>query len=433
MTTNKLLILSLLSPFGASLGACGGDEPCDPTAPNTVCTIAGSNQQGYKGDNGPATAAALYIPQDTVMAPDGELWILDFNNYVIRAIDAAGDIRTIIGTGEIGDSPDPEIPEMPALDARLNHTPDMLFHDGYLYLAAWHNSRIKRVRLDAMMIENFAGAGKRMFYDGDGGPAKDAALDLPSSIAIDPSGNVVIMDQANQVIRRVDETGTIDTIVGTCVVESDFPCAPGVAPVACPDSHKLACVPERPATARMAFTDMLAEECSKPCTPSYGGDGGLALDARMGQPFGQAADPAGRLAYDSRGNLIFADTDNNRIRMVDTSGIITTIAGTGQAGYSGDDGPAAQAKVNRPVDIEIAPDDTIYFTDVYNNCVRKIDPSGTISRVAGLCGPEHRGFAGDGGSPLQARFDRPYGIELSGNQLYVTDSYNDRIRVVNLP
>jgi adhesin/invasin len=408
----------------AYLAACG-DDPCDPDAPNTICTIIGSTtDQGYSGDRGPATDAVLYIPMDIVVSPEHDLWLLDFNNYVIRRVDRVGMIDTIIGNGDVGDSPTQEnVTELPALEAYFNHTTDLFISDGYLYLAAWHNSRIKRVRTSDMMIQNFAGAGRRTFYDGDNGPALDAALDLPSSIARDPAGNIAIMDQANQVIRLVDQnTNTISTIVGTCVVEGNSPCAPGVEPVSCPNSNKLVC--GDPAT-----------ECMFECTPSYGGDGGPGRLARMAQPFGQQADPAGRIVYDHDGNLIFADTDNSRIRKVDTSGIITTIAGTGDAGYSGDGGPATAAKINRPVDVEIGADNSVYFTDTYNSCIRKIDPGGAITTVVGQCSPApaDRGFAGDGGPPLEAKLNRPYGIELDGNKLYVCDSYNNRVRVVNLP
>jgi hypothetical protein len=417
MRSSRFLVLALL---GACGGGDDGDKACDPDAPDTICTIAGSGEQGFNGENGPATKAALYVPQDTAVAPNGEVWLLDFNNYVVRAIDADGNIHSVVGNGEVGDAPDPGTPELPALDATFNHTTDLFFHDGYLYLSAWHNSRVKRVRLSDMTISNFAGRGRRTFYDGDGGPALMASLDLPSSIALSPAGNIVIMDQANQAVRMVDATsGTMSTIVGSCVVELDEPCAAGVQPVACPGSHKLAC-------------GDLATECAKPCTPGYGGDGGPALSARLGQPYGQAADPAGRVVYDHAGNLLIADTDNNRIRKVNTAGVITTLAGTGRAGYSGDGGPANQAEINRPVDVAVGPDNAIYFTDVYNNCIRKIDPSGVISAVVGTCGAE-RGFGGDGGPPLEAKLDRPYGIDLVGTKLYVSDSYNNRIRVVNLP
>ena len=397
--------------------------PCDPTVPNTICTIVGSGAQGRDGDGRPAIDAEMYVPQDTAMSPDGEVWVLDFNNYLVRAVDANGVIRTVVGAGELGDSPEVGALSTPALEVKSNHVSDLFFHDGYLYLASWHASWVKRVNLSTMMLENYAGAGRRTHYDGDGGPALGASLDLPSSIALAPDGNIVIMDQANQVIRKIDyETGTISRIVGACVIDLDQPCAAGELPQQCPGSDKLAC-------------GDLATECEKPCTPSYGGDGGPALEARLGQPYGQSANPAGRLTYDPAGDLIFADTDNHRIRKVDAAGVITTLAGTGEEGYDGDDKPATEAKLTKPIDVVAAPDGTIYFTDMGNNCVRAIDPAGIIHRVVGQCIPgEGAGsFGGDGGPPLDALLDRPYGIDLHGSKLYVSDSYNNRVRLVNLP
>lgn len=409
--------------LGLGLAACGGEDQCDPDAPGTICTIAGNGSSGYGGDNGPALAAKIYAPQDVAISPEGEVWLLDFNNYRIRAIDSAGMIRTVVGTGLLGESPSPDEERTPVLQALFNHTPNFFFHDGYLYLAAWHNSRIKRIRLSDMTLENFAGAGTRVQYAGDDGPAMTANLDLPSSIALSPQNEIVVMDQANQVIRAIGiEDRVIRRIAGKCIVEgSTGPCD---APVACPsdttNANKMVCGDP-------------AILCSLACTPSYGGDGGPALDARMAQPFGQAADPAGRIAYTTTGDLIFADTDNNRIRKI-SNGVMTTIAGTGEAGYSGDDGPATAATLNHPVDVAIADDGSIYFSDVQNSCVRKIDPAGTITRTVGQCSPKaaDRGFEGDGGPPLEAKLNRPYGIHLVGDKMYVSDSYNQRIRVVNL-
>ena len=417
--------LAIAATLSAPLAACGGGDDanaCDPDAPGTICTIVGSGAQGFSGDGGKATRAAMYVPQDTAVSPEGELWVLDFNNYVIRAIDDAGMIRTVVGNGLLGDSPATGVAASPALESTFNHTTDLFFHDGYLYLAAWHNSRVKRVDLSTMMMENFAGRGRRTYYDGDGGQALAASLDLPSSIALDPGGSIVIMDQANQVVRRVDATGLITTIAGSCVVDSDMPCADGVMPAACPGSDKLAC-------------GDLESECAKPCTPGYGGDDGPATEARFGEPYGQAADPAGRVVYDHDGNLLIADTANNRIRKVDRAGVISTIAGTGVAGYSGEGGAAKQAQINHPIDVAIGDDNTLYFTDVGNSCVRKIDLAGSISTVAGKCSPSpaDRGFSGDGGPATEAKLNRPYGIDLVGHKLYVSDSYNNRIRVVNLP
>jgi sugar lactone lactonase YvrE len=415
---SRISIGSLVLLGAASFG-CSSEEPCDPTAPGTICTVVGSGEQGFGGDNGPALEAALYVPQDTAVSPDGELWVLDFNNYLIRAVDDQGIIRSVVGTGLLGDSPPVDVAQIPAAEALFNHTTDLFFHDGYLYLAAWHNSRIKRVKLDTMMLENFAGIGRRTLYSGDGGPALSAAVDLPSSIALDPNGNIVFMDQANQVVRMVDQDGIIHRIAGTCLVEYTAVCGPSDVPVACPDSNKTTC-------------GAIEENCNLPCTPGYGGDGGSALDARMAQPFGQRADPAGRLTYDAEGNLYFADSQNHRIRKVDTNGIITTAAGTGTGGYSGDGGPANEADIFNPVDVEVADDGRILFTDVYNNCVRAIETDGTISTVAGVCSPDtaDRAFGGDGGPPTEARLDRPYGIEIDGDLMYIADSYNNRIRVV---
>ena len=167
----KLSLALSLGTMLALAGAACGDDACDLDAPNTICTIAGSGEQAFGGDGGPATEAAFYSPMDTAISPDGEVWVLDFNNYVVRAIDAKGIIRTVVGNGMVGDAPPPGATSIPALDALLNHTTDLLFHGDYLYLAAWHNSRIKRVRLSDMVLENYAGRGRRTYYDGDEGPA----------------------------------------------------------------------------------------------------------------------------------------------------------------------------------------------------------------------------------------------------------------------
>jgi sugar lactone lactonase YvrE len=403
----RALVVLLLSILGCH------EPQCDLETAGTICTIAGSGTQGGPLD-GAALDSPLYIPLDIAIGPYGTLWVIDFNNYLVRAIDSDGQIRSVIGNGMVGDSPPPNVSQMPAGDASFNHTTDLVFHGGYLYLAAWHNSRVKRVRIADMVLENFAGAGRRSRYDGNGGPALEASFDLPVSIAIDRDGNVVVMDQANQVVRRIDERGVVDAIAGQCVVENEAPCA---SPVACPGSNKLTC------------GDL--ESCSvETCTPSFGGDGGIPTLARMAQGIGQT-EPTGGIAYDHAGCLVLADTRNNRIRRVDPMGIMTTIAGTGARGFAGDGVAALDAQLDFPFDIEIAPDDSIYFTDVQNNCVRKIDPSGTITTAAGQCGAE-RGFAGDGGPAELALLDRPYGIALYDNKLYIADSYNNRVRAVRL-
>jgi hypothetical protein len=410
MSRVTLMVAVLLC---AGVAACGGEDEC---APGAICTIAGNGQAGYGGDGADARNAALYLPIDQAVSPDGELWIIDFNNYRVRAVDDGGTIRTVLGSGELGDSPaqDGEA-TVPALEAALNHMTDLLFHGRYLYVAAWHNSRVKRLDLDTMLLEDYAGRGVRTSYDGDGGPALDAAFDLPVALAIDRDGDLLVMDQANQVIRAVDGEGVIRRVAGQCVVESESEGGCGDAPpLACPGSDKLICG--------------LVDECAYPCTPSFAGDGGDALEMRMGQPFGQAVGPSGHMAHDADGGLLFADTNNHRIRRIAADGIVSTVAGTGERGFAGDGGDAHQAQLDSPTDLEVAEDGSIYIADTFNHCVRAIDPGGVITTVVGRCGEP--GFSGDGGAATDATLKLPSGLELSGDRLYIADTGNHRVRAV---
>lgn len=409
-----LRVATSIGVLGLLLAGCdgGGEGRCDPQAPGTICTIAGTGELVTSGDGGLAVDAAFKAVQDLAISPDGELWFLDFNNYTVRAIDRDGMIRRVVGIGSNHGDDDVTVP---ALEADFNHTTDLFFHDGYLYLAAWHAARVKRVDLAAGTVENYAGAGGREVYAGDGGPAIDARLDLPTSVAADPDGNIVILDSGNQVIRRVDQDGIIERIAGNCVVASGS-CGEGEEIVECPGSNKTTCGS--------------LGSCSDLCAGSFSGDGGHCLEMRMAMPTTNAAQPAGHLAYDTNGNLLFADTLNNRIRLIDPDGIVHTIAGTGEAGYSGDGGPATAAELNYPVDIAISDTGSILFTDTGNHCVREIDTSLNITTVAGQCGTH--GFTGDGGDPLDATFFEPYGLALDGDRVYVADRLNARIRAVNL-
>ena len=200
---------------------------------------------------------------------------------------------------------------------------DLFDLPGRMYIAAWHNSRIRRMDLGTGALEDVCGTGGRA-YAGDGGPALAAVLDLPAGLAFDPDGNLLVVDQANQVIRRIAGDGMIHRVAGVCVVDE---CAPGATPTACPGTDKFSCtMGEDPSV------------CMNPCQPAFGGDGGPALEARFSMPFGQSADPAGRIAVALDGTMYLADTRNHRIRRIGTDGIVTTYAGTGARGASGDGG-----------------------------------------------------------------------------------------------
>jgi DNA-binding beta-propeller fold protein YncE len=420
-------------------GGCGAadetseEKPCDISVAGNICTIAGSGENGYDANADteaiPALDARLSLPQDTLAAPDGTLYILDWNNHRIRSRGADGKLRWVAGRGELGGSLDD-----PA-NGDFNHPTNIIFDASgqNIIISAWHNSKVRTLSVDTGMILDTCGDGKRAYF-GDDGPALTASLDLPASLALDPAGQVVIMDQANQVIRSVDSAGTIHKLAGQCLIDAAAPagpgpCAAGVQPVRCPDG------PNGP-SGKWTCGDP-ATWCGRPCTPGYSGDDIAAADMRMSQPFGQSATPAGRIAYDAAGNLYFADTANHLIRMIDTGGMVRRVAGqppqdgVPQHGYGGDGGPAVDALINYPVDIAIADDGTLYFTDVYNHCVRAINPDGIIRTVAGKCG--QKGTSGDGGPASEALLKLPYGVEWADGRLYIADTGNDVIRTILLP
>ena len=428
MTSSAAMVSAGLA--AAALLACGGDDttaptPCDATVVGDVCTIAGSGHSGYDGDDEDARLASMSLPQDTLHGADGTMYVLDWNNHRIRKVGADGVMRHVAGRGELGGTLDD-----PANDD-FNHPTAMIFDpsNSKLIVAAWHNSKLRTVDLATGAVVDTCGDGRRAYF-GDGGPAAGATLDLPASIALAPNGELYVMDQANQVIRAIDRagTGTIRRVAGSCVIDAPPPagpgaCAEGVAPIACV-----------PAGSGKTTCGAVAT-CGSPCTPGYAGDDGPALDLRMAQPFGQSADPGGRLLFVGA-DLYFADPTNAIIRKLDAAGNVTRVAGkapvagVAQTGHTGDGGPALDATLFNPVDLALDTDGSIYVSDVYNHCVRRFTPGGTMSTVVGTCGAA--GYTGDGGPALTAQLKRPYGIEIHGDFLYIADTGNNVIRAVRL-
>jgi hypothetical protein len=418
-----------------ALTGCPADpteEPhCDPTVPNTICTVAGSTENGYDANADTTVLVALEakmaLVQDTLTAPDGSIYILDWNNHRIRMLDDEGNLSWVAGRGELGaDLDDPA-------NGDFNHPTNIIFDASgeNILIAAWHNSKVRILNRATGEITDSCGDGRRAYW-GDGGSAMTSSLDLPASLAYDADGNLVIMDQANQVLRMVDSAGDIHLLAGRCIVDAPAPggpgpCPDGVEPTQCPAG------PMGEISGKYTCGDP-AMFCSKPCTPGYSGDDIPATELRMAQPFGQSAPPAGRIAYGPDGNLYFADTGNHLIRMIDADGMVRRVAGqppqggVKQAGYAGDGGPAIDAVLNFPVDLAFAPDGTLYFSDVYNHCIRAIDPDGTIRTAVGRCG--ERGFEGDGGPPEEALLNIPFGVEYADGKLIVADTGNSVIRTI---
>ncbi len=357
-------INELLAAVRAALDGC-------PAA--TINTIAGTGIAGINDDGLPPTESNLYLPQDVTVGPDGYVYVVDWNNHRIRRI-KDGVFETIAGTGELGDGKDGV-----AIYTQFNHPTNVTFdHEGRMIIAAWHNSLVKRLDFSTGLVTNLAGTGARAF-GGDGGPGNDAKLDLPSSVVVDSNSNIIISDQANYRLRILEPNNIINTFAGIG-------------------------------------------------TPGGAGDEGPAILAQLNGPKGQSAAPASRIDIDARNRIYIADTGNNRIRMIDEVGTIHTIAGSGVQGYSGDGGPALDAQFNTPSDIAVAPNGTLYIADTMNNVVRAISPGGIVSTFAGN---GSRGFSGDGGPAKEAELDRPYGIGLAPNgAVYVADTHNQRVRLV---
>ncbi len=285
----------------------------------------------------------------------------------VTAAAAGWTIRTVAGTGTGGFSGDGGL----AISAQLLNPHDAAADAaGNLYVADSFNNRIRKVDA-AGGIVTVAGSGESG-YGGDGGPAIQAQFAQPVGVALDAAGNLYIADWGNNRVRKVDAAGNISTVAGTG--ES-----------------------------------------------GYGGDGGPAIQAQLSRPYGAAADAAG--------NLYIADWGNNRIRKVDAAGNISTVAGTGESGYSGDGGPAAQAQLAQPYGLTADAAGNLYIADSFNNRIRKVDAAGVISTVAGSGEP---GYGGDGGPAIQAQLAGPVGAALdSAGNLYIADGNNQRIRKVD--
>lgn len=412
---------------GVSLAGCAGTGthenpsavPC--AGSGNICTFMGTGRAGLGQDGVAPADVQLYLPQDLAFGPNGQPYVLDWNNHRVRTVQD-GKVVTVVGTGELGDAP-----AGPALQTRLNHPTHVAFDpNGRLILSAWHNSKVMRMDLGTGMIEPICGTGARAF-DGDLGPAEAAVLDLPVATVFDSQGRMLIMDQANQRVRRV-ENGIINTVVGP-----DRTWLPDTLTRICDPQDPMAC--KACLVADAANPDCEAQTIPKP--QGFAGDGEAATQAMLYLPYSQSAPPAGRMEMGPNDTLFICDTGNHRVRTLDSAGITRTVAGSGPAtydptftgGFSGDDGPATSAMLRRPTDVAVDQDGSFYIADTDNHCVRHVDTAGIITTAAGTCG--QRGFAGDGGGATSALLDRPYGVALdTAGNLYIADTHNHRIRVV---
>ncbi len=364
---------------------CAADAARCPDATGVVCTWAGNGKLGFNGDGQALTESDFYWPIDLTIDQDLGTYIVDWNNHRVRKVTKKGTLETVIGTDFVGDGPDDlsdqQPPGAPGTDVNLNHPTEIVpMPDGTMTLVAWHNHKLRRYDPRTGLVTVSCGGAPG--FSGDGGSARKAKLNQPSQLAVSDDGVQYVLDQRNQVIRRIDADDVITTLAGT------------------------------------------------PVTPGFAGDGGPADQAELSFPAGSNPQPAGGLALDGKGKLYVADTLNNRIRVIDLeSGEITTVAGTGEAGFGGDGGPALSAKLNSPHKLTFGPDGRLYVGDQLNNRIRAIDlKKGTITTVAGN---GKQGFNGDGMPPEDTQLNKPIGVSFDQDgAMYVIDTYNSRIRRV---
>jgi DNA-binding beta-propeller fold protein YncE len=408
-----------LGPASLLFLGVSGCRPEPPPAPpsGNIVTLLGTGEQAtdaveFAEDGSvrgvPVGAARLDSPVDIGFDAAGALFVIDWNSHLIRKRENDGALYPIAGGIEGDGCTTDELDSGCApLLARLDHPTDILFAgDGSLFIAAWHNSKIKALAAEDGLLRDICGSGARD-YLGDGGPCIDpegaprVALDLPSSIAFDVFGNLFIADQSNQVIRRLDANGSVTTVCGSCP-HGGLGCPEGIG---------------------------------------YAGDGGPATRAKLNNSIGQAVMPAGKIAFAASGELYIADTFNHAIRRVSPGPdgvlgegdpdeeVIETVAGTGERGFAGDGGPALEALLNLPTDLAFTPDGGYFIADRGNYCVRHVDAAGIISTVAGHCGVP--GSSGDDGPATEAWLDEPFGVAVDvDGALVIADTLNHRVRKV---
>ena len=410
---------SLSGPTGVALDAAGNlyiaelGSRIRKVSNGTITTVAGNGVNGFSGDGGPATNASLNVPNGPAVDAAGNIYIADSNNQRIRKV-SGGTITTVAGNGTGGFSGDGG----PATSATL-YDPNFAVLDeaGNLYIADYYNQRIRKV--SSGTITTVAGNGTAGF-SGDGGPATSAALYYPSGIAPDPAGNLYIADLYNHRIRKVSD-GTITTIAGTGTASFSGDGGPAIsAALSYPDGVAL------DSAGNLYISDSGNNRIRKVSggtittvagngTSGSSGDGGPATIASIHNLAGVALDAAGNVFI----------TEYSRVRKV-SGGTITTVAGNGTSGYSGDGGPATSAAVDA-FGVALDAAGNLYIADALYNLIRKVS-GGTITTVAGT---GVLGFSGDGGPAATAAFDNPHGVAIDtvGN-LYIADTGNNRIREV---
>lgn len=330
---------------------------CVSSIGQMITTVAGNGTYGYSGNGGLATSAQLAWQCGVITDKSGNFYIADHDNNVVRKVNSAGIIINFAGNGTLGYSGDGGL----ATAAQLYHPTWMGFDNlGNLYIIDQNGNSIRKVDNITGIITSITG-NLQPGYSGDGGPVAAAQFTSIAGITFDAAGNMYISDNGNHVIRKVNTLGIVTTIVGTG-------------------------------------------------TPGFSGDGGPASAAQLGSPY--------KVAFDNIGNMYIPDNGYSRIRKVNTAGIISTFAGSGNFGYAGDGGQAVAADFQYPWTIDIDNSGNLYIGDAGANVVRKVAPNGIITTYAGN---GTYGYTGDGGLATAAEIGTISSISVDpGGNLFIS-------------
>jgi Abnormal spindle-like microcephaly-assoc'd, ASPM-SPD-2-Hydin/Cep192 domain 4/NHL repeat len=397
-------------------------------ATGNIQTVAGNGTVGYSGDGGAATSAQLNFPSGVTVDSSGNIFIADTSNSVVREVIAStGIIRTVAGNGTSGYSGDGGLATAAQLTAPWGVGVDV---SGNLFIADLQANVVREVIASSGIIQTVAGNGTSG-YTGDGGPATSATLGGPYGVAVDASGNIFIADGINSVIREVAAaTGNINTVAGNGT--SGFSGNGGPATSAQLNQPLGIVVDASGNTFFPDFRNFVVWEV-------VAATGNIQVVAGNGQPSfsgdGQLA-PSAELGFpqglylDGSGNMFLADSGNNVIRSVSAStGIINTVAGTGVPGYAGDGGSAINAQLSSPTGVVTDSSGNIFFADAGNNVIREVvAATGNIQTIAGN---GTAGYSGDGGPATSATLNFPQDLKIdnSGN-IFFSDSGNNVIREI---
>ncbi len=348
---NRLAVFILFSYLGLCFPASGQTE--------IITTVAGNGAAGSSGDGGPATSASLNQPGSVALDASGDLFIADTTNNRIQKVSAGGTITTLVGTGGLTASPPLNQPGGVFVDA-----------SGNVFIADTGNDQIREVPAGGNKVTTIAGGGSFGYY-GDGGPATSAALQNPAGVFVDASGNVFVADTFDNVIRKFTVGGNITTVAGNSI-------------------------------------------------QGFSGDNGPATSAELNLPTG--------VFVDASGSIFIADRGNNRIRKFTVGGSITTVAGNGTEGHLGDGGAATSAELYTPTGVAVDASGDVFVADTFSSRIRKV--SGAIITTA--AGNGNNGFSGNNGPATSASLSRPKGVALDASgDLFIADTGNNRIREVS--